>query len=75
MTHPYVYIPDELKQDEETLQSIEKFCANMPQAQKEQQEATIAGLAYELVTKDLALQTLEATQADVIYQLMFKGVL
>lgn len=75
MTHPYVYIPDELKQDEETLQSIEKFCANIPQAQKEQQEATNAGLAYELIIKDLAIQTLEQTQADILYQLMMKEVL
>lgn len=44
-------------------------------SEKEQQEATIAGMAYELVQKDIAIQTIEATQADVIYQLMVKGVL
>lgn len=44
-------------------------------SEKEHQEAIIAGLAYELVQKDLAIQTLEATQAEVIYQLMIKGVL
>ena len=44
-------------------------------SEEEQQEATIAGMAYELIQKDLAIQTIEATQADVIYQLMVKGVL
>ncbi len=42
---------------------------------KEQQEAVLAGLAYELIQKDLALQALEQTQADTLYQLMMKGVL
>lgn len=44
-------------------------------SEKEQQEAAIAGLAYELVQKDLAIQALEKTQADTLYQLMVKGAL
>jgi len=43
--------------------------------EKEQQEAIIAGLAYELTQKDIAIQTLEQTQADTLYQLMIKGVM
>jgi hypothetical protein len=42
---------------------------------REQQEAVTAGLAYELVAKDLAIQSLEQTQADTLYQLMVKGVI
>ena len=43
--------------------------------EKEQQEAVTAVLAYELVAKYLAIQALEQTQADTLYQLMIKGVL
>ena len=43
--------------------------------EKEQQESVIAGLAYELIQKDLALQALEQTQANTLYQLMTKGVI
>lgn len=42
---------------------------------KEQQEVVIAGLTYELVQKDLAIQALEQMQADTLYQLMVKGVI
>ena len=42
---------------------------------KEQREAVLAGLAYELIQKDLALQALEQTQANTLYQLMMKGVM
>ena len=75
MIHPHVYIPDELQNDEETLQAVNDFLQNTPQAQKEQQETVIAGLAYELIQKDLALQALEQTQANTLYQLMMKGVI
>lgn len=44
-------------------------------SENEQQEAIVAGLAYELVQKDLAIQALEHTQADTLYQLMMKGVI
>ena len=43
--------------------------------EKQQQEAVLAGLAYELIQKDLALQALEQTQANTLYQLMMKGVM
>ena len=43
--------------------------------EKQQQEAVLAGLAYELIQKDLALQALEQTQANTLYQFMMKGVI
>ena len=43
--------------------------------EREQQEAVTAVLAYELVAKDLAIQAVEQTQADTLYQLMMKGVI
>ena len=43
--------------------------------EREQQEAVTAVLAYELVAKDLAIQALEQTQANTLYQLMMKGVI
>lgn len=43
--------------------------------EKEEQDEIIAGLSYELVTKDLSIQSLEQTQAETLYQLMTKGVL
>ena len=42
---------------------------------EEQWEAIIAVLSYELIQKDLTIQTLEGTQADLIYSLMIGGVL
>lgn len=42
---------------------------------EEEKEAIIAGLTYELVEKDLHIQELETTQAQLIYELMIKGVL
>lgn len=68
MRDPYIYVPSELENDEDAQKIVQQIIMNRP-------EAVIAGLAYELVQKDLAIQTLEQTQADTLYQLMIKGVL
>lgn len=43
--------------------------------EKEESEGTIATLSYELVMKELTIQKLQDDQANLIYQLMMKGVL
>lgn len=45
------------------------------ETQEQKQNEITAGLAYELVMKELAIHTLEKTQADTLYQLMVKGVM
>jgi hypothetical protein len=44
-------------------------------SEDEQQEATLANLAYKLTLKDITIQQLQSDQANLFYQLMIKGVI